>query len=245
MRAAAGCVACATLADTNLRGPPWWVARRGDADGLRLGDADRSTRTGPRTRGGHDVEWAMSGSRILVLQDRPITAALPALPAQAAASSWRSPIPGARCARMSICDSWLPEPLSPLFATTLFPRLIETWAANWEGRRVNSLVPRPMHGTIEGYAYLRIDFPLNRHPWLTARLIGSWLAFHLSPVERRWRRAILPTQVRRVRELSTVDIGSEAPAQILAVVDELETLSARYWAIIGGWRGTGTSGNGR
>jgi rifampicin phosphotransferase len=181
--------------------------------------------------GAHDIEWALSGDRVVVLQDRPITAALPA---QAAASSWPSPTPGARWARMSICDSWLPEPLSPLFATTLFPRLVKTWARNWEGRRGNALVPRPMHGTIEGYAYLRIDFPLNRHPWLTARLIGSFLAFHLSPVERRWRRDILPAHVRRVRELATVDVESAEPARILAIVDELETLGARYWAIIGG-----------
>lgn len=144
---------------------------------------------------------------------------------------WTSPIEGACWARISICDSWLPEPLSPLFATTLFPRLVEEWTANWAGgspgRSRNPIVPRSMHGTLNGYAYLRIDFPLNRHPWLTLRLIGHWCSFHLSPVERRWRREVLPRHRRRVQELSALDLTALDAAHLLQVLEELEILSGR------------------
>lgn len=182
--------------------------------------------------GGHDVEWAWSGGSAVVLQDRPITAEPP--PAQPLEQSWVGPVPGAQWARMSICDSWLPGPLSPLFATTLFPRLVERWARNWGGGPGNPLVPWPMSGTVHGYAYLRIDFPLNRHPWRTARLVAAWLAFHLSPVERRWRRDVLPAHVRGVGELSSRSLVQMPTHGVLAVVAGLETLAARYWAVIGG-----------
>lgn len=201
---------------------------------LDAGDLAELTALGGRVRdvlvGGQDIEWAWEGRRLHLLQARPITADVPV----ARAGRWESPVEGAAWARISICDSWLPEPLSPLFATTLFPALVDRWTANWAGSDDNPLVPRPMHGTIEGYAYLRIDFPLNRHPWLTVKLIHSFFRFHLSPVERRWREDLLPYHRRRVAELSELDLTARSPAALLELVDELTELSARYWAIIGG-----------
>ncbi|PID54640.1 MAG: hypothetical protein CSA58_04070 [Micrococcales bacterium] len=201
---------------------------------LDAGDLAELTALGGRVRdavvGGQDVEWALEGRQLHLLQARPITADIPV----ARAGRWESPVEGAAWARTSICDSWLPEPLSPLFATTLFPALVDRWTANWAGAGDNPLVPRPMHGTVEGYAYLRIDFPLNRHPWLTVKLIHSFFRFHLSPVERRWRVDLLPHHRCRVAELSELDLTARSPAALLELVDELTELSARYWAIIGG-----------
>lgn len=139
---------------------------------------------------------------------------------------------------MSICDSWLSEPLSPLFATTLFPRLVDRWATNWGGspaqRARNPLVPDPMHGTVNGFAYLRFDFPLSRHPLRTLRLSARWLAFHVSPVERQWRDEVLPALETGLAEVEGVSLADLEVAEVLRRVLAIEELSARYWAVIGG-----------
>ncbi|MEU0217502.1 PEP/pyruvate-binding domain-containing protein, partial [Streptomyces sp. NPDC006265] len=183
--------------------------------------------------GPQDIEWALDGTGLHLLQARPITAAVPH---PTRFGDWVSEVPGARWARMSICDSWLADPLSPLFATTLFPTLIDRWATNWGGppeRRARSpLLPEPMHGTVNGFAYLRFDFPLSRHPLRTLRLTARWLGFHLSPVERRWRGEVLPALrdgLERVRDTPLTDLTS---AEVLRRIRTVEELSARYWAVI-------------
>ncbi|MFF7309325.1 PEP/pyruvate-binding domain-containing protein [Streptomyces sp. NPDC008137] len=185
--------------------------------------------------GPQDIEWALDGTGLHLLQARPITAAVPQ-PTQF--GDWASEVPGARWARMSICDSWLSDPLSPLFATTLFPSLIDRWATNWGGpRRLRArspLIPEPMHGTVNGFAYLRFDFPLSEHPLRTLRLTARWLAFHLSPVERRWRDDILPALRAGLEHARDTPLEDLTSAEVLRRIRAVEDLSARYWAVIGG-----------
>jgi len=205
-------------------------------DEVQLRDLARTAMEVEREMGGpQDVEWALDGSGLHVLQARPITAALPR---PAHFGNWVGELPGARWARMSICDSWLSEPLSPLFATTLFGRLVDRWATNWGGpptqRAANPLVPHPMHGTVNGFAYLRFDFPLSRHPLRTLRLTGRWLAFHVSPVERLWRDDVLPALEAGLAEVTDTDPADLDAAEVLRRVDIIAELSARYWAVIGG-----------
>jgi pyruvate,water dikinase len=183
--------------------------------------------------GPQDVEWAVSADRCAILQTRPITS--PAV--DTATPRWHSPIAGARWARMSICDSWLPSPLSPLFATTLFPALIEGWLAGWagteRGRTRSPLVPQPMSTTIHGYAYLRIDYPLNRHPLGAVRLIATWLRSYLG-APRRWRDDLQPRHVARLRELRRLALRAASTDQIVGLLAEAQALSGAYWGVIGG-----------
>ncbi|WP_329378377.1 PEP-utilizing enzyme [Streptomyces sp. NBC_01351] len=185
--------------------------------------------------GPQDIEWALDDTGLHLLQARPITAAVPP-PTQF--GDWASEVPGARWARMSICDSWLSDPLSPLFATTLFPSLIDRWATNWGGPRKlrarSPLIPEPMHGTVNGFAYLRFDFPLSQHPLRTLRLIARWLAFHLSPVERRWRHEVLPALQEGLERARNAPLEDLTSAEVLRRIRAVEDLSARYWAVIGG-----------
>jgi pyruvate,water dikinase len=185
--------------------------------------------------GPQDIEWALDDTGLHLLQARPITAAVPQ-PTQF--GDWASEVAGARWARMSICDSWLSDPLSPLFATTLFPSLIDRWATNWGGpRRLRArspLIPEPMHGTVNGFAYLRFDFPLSEHPLRTLRLTARWLAFHLSPVERRWRDDILPALQAGLEHARDTPLEDLTSAEVLRRIRAVEDLSARYWAVIGG-----------
>lgn len=205
-------------------------------DERRLHELARTAMSVERELGGpQDIEWAVDGSGLHVLQARPITAVLP-VPAHL--GDWTSEVPGARWARMSICDSWLSEPLSPLFATTLFPRLVDRWATNWGGppaqRAASPLVPDPMHGTVNGFAYLRFDFPLSRHPLRTLRLTGRWLVFHVSAVERQWRDDVLPALEAGLAGFSGTASADLETAEVLRRVDAVAELSARYWAVIGG-----------
>jgi phosphohistidine swiveling domain-containing protein len=182
-----------------------------------------------------DIEWAIASDRVAILQARPVTAATAQATRQV---SWESPIPGAKWARMSICDSWLPLPLSPLFATTLFPALIKGWLKGWAGldsdESTNPLLPKPMSGTINGYAYLRIDYPLNRYPLRTVKLIATWLWHYLGGVERRWRAEIHPRHVGRLTALRRIDLASCSVADICRIIAEAQELSGEYWGIVGG-----------
>ncbi|GHA74767.1 PEP/pyruvate-binding domain-containing protein [Streptomyces termitum] len=185
--------------------------------------------------GPQDIEWALDATGLHLLQARPITAAVPP---PTRFGDWASEVPGARWARMSICDSWLSDPLSPLFATTLFPALIDRWATNWGGprglRARSPLIPEPMHGTVNGFAYLRFDFPLSRYPLRTLRLTARWLAFHLSPVERLWRNDVLPALRAGLEHARDAPLDELTSAEVLRRVRAVEDLSARYWAVIGG-----------
>lgn len=186
-----------------------------------------------------DVEWAIAQGRPAILQSRPLTHPEPP------AARWESPIDGAWWARISICDSWLPEPLSPLFATTLFPRLVQRWLENWAGpeheQRDNPLLPKPMAGTINGFGYLRLDYPMNRYPLRTVRLALRCYRYHLGFLRKRWRTAVLPRHVDRLAALRELDPALLDTPALLASIDEAQDLSARYWAILGGlawyWNG--------
>lgn len=186
-----------------------------------------------------DIEWAIADGKVMILQARPLTRVV-TTPADL---RWESPIDGAEWARISICDSWLPEPLSPLFATTLFPRLVEKWKQNWSGSTefTRGLLPDPMAGTINGYAYIRLDGPLNKYPVRTARLVFNFFRFHLSRLEREWRRVVLPHHIERIGALRRLDLRELKTEELLRVIDETQDLSGSYWALLGGlawyWNG--------
>ncbi|WP_436536071.1 PEP/pyruvate-binding domain-containing protein [Actinoplanes sp. HUAS TT8] len=179
-----------------------------------------------------DVEWAVHDGQLSILQARPLTRAF----APAPAADWTSPVDRAAWARISICDSWLPEPLSPLFETTLFPRLVDRWRRNWSGSDwlAGPLVPEPMAGSINGYAYLRLDFPLDKYPVRTVMLIVSFYRFHLSRLESHWRKVLLPHHLTRIAELGRRDLRDLENHEIQDVIDEAAELSGIYWAMLGG-----------
>jgi phosphohistidine swiveling domain-containing protein len=179
-----------------------------------------------------DVEWAVISRGVTILQARPVTRL-----AAIRDAVWDSPVPGAWWARISICDTWLPAPLSTLFATTLFPTMVDRWTRNWAGARSsdrNPLLPRPMGGTINGYAYLRLDFELNRHPLWTLRLVAGWFRFHLARLERRWRTETRPAHEQCVATAAARDPRRLDDDELLALLDSVGESSARYWAMVGG-----------
>mgnify|MGYP000138725046 CR=1 FL=1 len=188
-----------------------------------------------------DIEWSLDRHfRLYILQSRPISRSIepePGLVEPSTRAEWMT-VPDVQWARMSICDSWLPFPLSPLFETGLYPKMVERWAQNWatgkHDREQNPIVPRPMYGTINGYAYLRADFELNSQPIWTLRLIMNWFAYHFSSIEKHWRKRILPDHVRTVMRIQKTELSNIDSQQILDQIEALENIAAKYWASIGG-----------
>ena len=187
-----------------------------------------------------DIEWALRGEQIYILQARPITTR-PASPTPTA--RWESHIPGAIWMRNSICDSWLTEPLSPLFATVFFPALIEGWVKGWMNvddiRLTRSILPQPMQGTLNGYAYLRLD--IGGKPLQALRIMFSTLKSYLFGCEQRWREKIHPRHLERLNALQPTDLTNSSNAEILRLAAEAQYLSGEYWGAIGGmawyWNG--------
>jgi pyruvate,water dikinase len=112
-----------------------------------------------------DIEWALAGERLFILQARPITA----LPVPRRVSDWTPPRAGGRYFRSSVIEL-LPDPLSPLFATMALP----CWNASMRSLMAQ-LVPRvALLGsmnvlvTVNQYAYY--EFGLSVWQWL--RMIG-------------------------------------------------------------------------
>src|SRR5205085_10313507 len=69
-----------------------------------------------------DIEWALRGGQVFVVQARPITALPEPPPAAPAlvAEQWPLPNPSAKYYRASVVEL-LPDPVSPLFATLALP----------------------------------------------------------------------------------------------------------------------------
>ena len=65
-----------------------------------------------------DIEWALAGGQMALLQARPITS----LPEP---ESWKAPLPGA-WARNIRLGEWLGDPVTPLFASWGLPRIEES-----------------------------------------------------------------------------------------------------------------------
>lgn len=100
-----------------------------------------------------DIEWAISGGKLWMLQSRPITN----LPPQPIEVTWEPTPPSRILARRQIVEN-IPDPCSPLFDELYLNEGLETIA---KGKKRNSYMVGggPMFVTVNGYAYQRFDFP--------------------------------------------------------------------------------------
>lgn len=111
-----------------------------------------------------DIEWAIdtdtSGARLWLLQARPMTA----LPE---AVNWTPPGPGLWMRNFRLGE-WLPEPMTPLFADWLLPRIEEGYL---DGMRdtVGAVIPF-RYASINGWYYNAVPIPT---PALLARAIAA------------------------------------------------------------------------
>jgi rifampicin phosphotransferase len=238
------------LADRLVSGesdPDRWVVREGKAQLVSVGDGSLDARRAlqvhgvatsiERLLGGpQDIEWAISGGEIHVLQARPITA----LPEPV---DWTTPKPGAWIRNFRLGE-WIGEPVTPLFDTWLLTRLEEALYdqyLEWFGFGV----PKPHHVTVNGWYYSTLPLPttvsqwakmifgvlvrLGRHPRRTSVAFPPLAGFGVEIYLEEWRGQTLPRYQALVK-MAESRLELAAPERIIEVIDEMADMAGRYFA---------------
>lgn len=210
-----------------------------------------------------DVEWAIAGSTLFVLQARPMTAlpewaesaaGLPAEPAEPAETedlaNWTSPLPGGWMRNFRLGE-WLPEPVTPLCDSWLLPRIEAAEFATQA--RFTGVHPRPpYHVSVNGWYFsspigagvsLRgVVRALLRHPRrilaLPLSLIRPELAERtlLLPLTDRWRTELLPRYQRLVTVWQS-RVATASPAELTQMIDAIADVAGDYFwvfSVVGG-----------
>ncbi|WP_164842718.1 PEP/pyruvate-binding domain-containing protein [Actinoplanes solisilvae] len=192
-----------------------------------------------------DVEWAIDrDGHLWMLQSRPMTALPPP-------ATWRAPGPGLWMRNFRLGE-WLPEPVTPLFATWLLP-LIE--AGYLDGMQATVGVRVPFRWElVNGWYYNAAPIP---SPALLARVLRhgrrtATILFHalvqagrnpvaadravLTTLDQQWREQELP-RYRQLVAAATAEIPTADPHRLVELVDQLGRqagIALWYLAIVGG-----------
>ena len=193
-----------------------------------------------------DVEWAIDREgRVWLLQARPMTAVPEPV-------SWTAPGPGLWMRNFRLGE-WLPEAVTPLFATWLLPVLEDGYL---DGMHTSVGVRLPFrYATVNGWYYNATPVP---SPKLFARVLwrGRGRAVRtlfnalirvgsdpvaadravLSGLEREWRHRQLP-RYRQLVEDAAAEVDMATPQRLVELVDALGReagISLWYLAIVGG-----------
>ena len=193
-----------------------------------------------------DIEWAIDHQgRLWLLQARPMTA----VPGPV---SWTAPGPGLWMRNFRLGE-WLPEAVTPLFATWLLP-MLEDGFLDGMCQSVGVRVPF-RYALVNGWYFNATPVPSAR---LLARVI--WQGRHravkvlfnalirvsrdpasadhavLSELERQWREDQFPRYRRRVAD-AAAEVEAAAPHRMCELIDTLGREAGIYlWylAIVGG-----------
>jgi pyruvate,water dikinase len=192
-----------------------------------------------------DVEWAISGDELYLLQARPMTA-LPEV------VQWEPPAPGYWMRNFRLGE-WLPEAMTTLFADWLLV-LIEEGYLRGLRSAAGAAVPFG-YAQVNGWYYTALP---KVSPRLLARALlqsrGRMVPFMWNALIRvnndpvgadravlrrlaeEWSTELLP-RYRRLVESAKEQIESATPAELASIVDEVGTTAGEYLfslAVVGG-----------
>lgn len=190
-----------------------------------------------------DIEWAFSGGDLFALQARPITA----LPEPI---SWRTPTKGGWMRNFRLGE-WLPEPVTPLFASWPLHQ-IEAGEVAAEARDFGLRLRPPHHILVNGWYFTsaqggvmsptNVASALLRHPRRIAAFILSVFRPELgertlfAPQIEEWRKRLLPAYQRLVANWQS-QVETATPAELARLVDQIATTAGTYlwsFSVIGG-----------
>lgn len=193
-----------------------------------------------------EMEWALAGGEVHILQSRPMTA-IPQRP------EWTVSLNGLWLRSIRLGE-WLPEPVTPLFDTWMLTSMEDTFR-RCQHDDAGFLAPAPLHVLVNGWYYhspiggggqrLLVQGLVRRPRFALAVLMAS-VRPHLSDrmmyaaLSERWRTGVLPDYRTLVDRLAA-GLADLAPADLVRAVDDIAVLAGKcFWAmtILGGaaWR---------
>jgi phosphohistidine swiveling domain-containing protein len=225
-----------------------WVVRAGQArcrrsaeDAIDAGQARQVAELARRAEAHfgapQDLEWAIAGGRVFLLQARPMTA----LPDPV---TWIPPH-GRWWLRNFRLGEWLPEPVTPLFAGWLLPVLEQGVARAMQAE--SGLAMRPAGAVINGWYYTtpppRLDgapvLQVLRHPrTLLAAPRVVLLLLHpermpgeLARMTRHWREELLP-RYRKIVAAAQAAGTAAPPAELAGLIEQIGEVAGEYsWSV--------------
>jgi pyruvate,water dikinase len=187
-----------------------------------------------------DIEWALVGDELFLLQARPITA----LPEPVV---WKASLPGA-WARHIRLGEWLGDPLTPLFASWGLSRIEERLGAIT--RQLTGIpAPQPMHILVNGWYFCSLSFlPLSPasmlwrllryalpkalvQPRRVAMTMPFTARFGVELFMREWREGLLPRYQTLVQQNAGCVDQLDA-LDLVRLVDELAGVAGDYFTSV-------------
>lgn len=184
-----------------------------------------------------DIEWAMSGGELFLLQARPMTG-LPDV------ANWDPPLPGIWTREIRLGE-WLGAPVTPLFESWLLTA-IEEGAHSDYARLIGVPITRPIHVVVNGWYYYGFNFLPTRpsamltmfvrhvlprlvmHPRRVAMAFPPLARFGIEVAERDWRDNIRPAY-RRVVEDGWKEVDLADANRLIALIDTLGDAAGHYF----------------
>jgi pyruvate,water dikinase len=186
-----------------------------------------------------DIEWALAGGELILLQARPITA----LPEPV---EWKARLSGA-WARHIRLGEWLGDPLTPLFESWLLDRIEERLGTNQQLAGVPT--PQPMHIVANGWYFCSLSFlpssPASMlwrllryalpkalvHPCRVAMTMPLTAKFGVELFAREWRAELLPRYQALVQQ-STSRVDQLDASDLVSLVEEQARMAGDYFTSI-------------
>ncbi len=170
-----------------------------------------------------DIEWALAGGKVAILQARPVTA-LPEPPLD-----WPVPAPKVMLSRASFAEL-LPDPVPPLFGTLAVP--LAEKASLGMMRDIGGIDDPDSYvvAVVNGYVYIGLKMTFKV---IMAMLVMSTIASRkmLTTGKQTWQVAHQKYQAR-VREWQARDVTELTAQALLAGVREIFTETAAYYTAV-------------
>ena len=187
-----------------------------------------------------DIEWALVGDELFLLQARPITA----LPEPVI---WKASQPGP-WARHFRLGEWLGDPVTPLFASWGLPGIEDRLYSNFH-HLAGIPIPQPKHIYVNGWYFCALDFfpssPTSMlwkllryalpkalvHPRRVAMTMPFTARFGVELFVHEWRTELLPHYQMLVQENASRVDQLDAPG-LIRLIDELVDVAGDYFTSI-------------
>jgi len=187
-----------------------------------------------------DIEWALVGDELFLLQARPITALSEPVRWETSQQG-----PWARHIRLG---EWLGDPVTPLFASWGLPGIEDRLYYNFH-HLAGTPIPRPIHLYVNGWYFCALDFlpssPTSMlwkllryalpkalvHPRRVAMTMPFTARFGVEVYVREWRAELLPQYQMLVQENASRADQLDALG-LIRLVDELVDVAGDYFTSI-------------